>query len=92
MVSTPRYSTAVPNDEGTHALYTVTTYSIEANITSIETRVMELSTGQSTLFSDSDRMQNPQWLTSNQILWLESVKDDDETKLWIGNAIKDTKW
>lgn len=73
-------------------MYTVTTYSIEANITSIEIRVMELSTGQSTLFSDSDRMQNPQWLTSNQILWLESVKDDDETKLWIGNAIKDTKW
>ncbi|KAF2102482.1 dipeptidyl-peptidase-like protein V precursor [Rhizodiscina lignyota] len=86
-IEAPRRSSAVPSDDGTLALYTVSRYSIEARLESKEIRVMNLDTGDSTLFSDDQNVKEPTWFgESNQILWQRSP-EDGSTELWVSNAV-----
>jgi hypothetical protein len=85
LITTPRRSPAVPNPAGSHALYTVSKYSLESHTETKEIRVLNLITAQDTLFSDDERNKDPNWLLDTQILWLREA-DGGSTELWIGTA------
>jgi len=85
LITTPRRSPAAPNPTGSHALYTVSKYSLESHTETKEIRVLYLATGQDTLFSDDQRNKDPSWLIGTQVLWLREA-DDGSTELWIGTA------
>ena len=90
LITAPRRSSALPNDNGTYALFTVSTYSLESHSETVEIKVLNLRTGQTTLFSDDASHKSPQWLVVNQILWLKAT-DGGETQLWVGTAGKEDK-
>lgn len=85
LITAPRRSPATPNASGTHALYTVSTYCLDSHSESREVKIWNIETGVSTLFSDDQSTQAPQWLVRDQILWLKST-DGGDSELWIGTA------
>ena len=90
MIEAPRRTDAVPNDLGTHAIFTVSNYSIEANTGSKETRILDIETGKSKLFSDDEKVEEAQWLINNLLIW-KRKGDGGTSELWIGNGIFDEK-
>lgn len=74
LLSAPRRSSAIPNHDGTLALYSVSTYSFEDHTSSKELRIMDIKTGHSTLFSNDKDAHDAKWLGdgSNAIIWLQS--------------------
>ena len=86
MLSAPRRGTAIPNSEGTLALYTLSEYSFEKHKTAHGLYVLDLSNGSSWLFSNSSEISNAAWLGDrNKIIWLVS-EDDGSTSFAIGDA------
>lgn len=86
LLGTPRRSSAVPNASGTLAVYTQTSYSFESHSKTSEIRVLEISTGKSTLVTNDARASSPQWLgDSDQLVWLTS-KTNGNTSFIIGDA------
>jgi hypothetical protein len=85
LIESPRRSPAVPNDAGTHALFTVSSYSIEAETETIELKVMDLKTKEVRLFSDDKSIREPQWFLDSTIIWLKYV--DNLTEVWVGDAL-----
>lgn len=72
LLSAPRRSAAVPNSDGTLALYTVSTYSFESHKKTKEIRVLGIDDGQSTLITNDENATDPHWLgDGNQIIWLK---------------------
>jgi hypothetical protein len=86
----PRPSPAIPNDSGTHAVYTVSKYTIETNSTSREVRILDIETGTSKLFSDDEKVEEPSWLIGDLLMWKKKA-DGGTTELWIGNGVSDEK-
>lgn len=84
LITAPRRSSATPNANGTYALYTVSSYSLESHTETNEIRVLDLKTGHSTLFSDDANNKEPTWLPGDQIVWLR--RGAIATEIWIGNA------
>lgn len=89
-ISSPRRSPAIPNDNGTLALYTLSTYSFESHSEGKEIRILDLLTGTSTLFSDDSKNQDIVWLQNEQVLWLREG-ERGVTELWCGAAIGEKK-
>lgn len=88
MLSAPRRGTAIPNSEGSLALYTLSEYSFEKKKTSHGLYVLDLANGSSTLFSNLSAVSNAAWLgDGNEILWFVS-EDDGSTSLMVGDATK----
>ncbi|KAB8303279.1 hypothetical protein EYC80_004721 [Monilinia laxa] len=86
LLSSPRRGAAIPNAEGTLALYTVATYSFEKHQSSHELRVINLSNGTSWLFSNSSAISNAHWLgDGSKIIWFVS-EDDGSTSFVVGDA------
>ncbi|MCJ1248114.1 hypothetical protein MMC30_005329 [Trapelia coarctata] len=85
LITAPRRSPGAPSQTGSHALYTVSKYSLESHSETKEIRVLCLATGQDTLFSDDQRNKDPNWLIDTQVLWLREA-DGASTELWIGTA------
>ena len=85
LITTPRRSPATPSPAGSHALYTVSKYSLESHSETKEIRVLNLVTGRDTLFSDDESNKDPNWLLETQVLWLKDA-DGGSTELWIGTA------
>ena len=86
MLSAPRRSSAVPNSEGTLALFTVTTYSFETHSKSSEIRVLDLKSGQSKVLSNDLGASEPVWLGEEDlILWLKGG-EKGTTKLILADA------
>jgi len=85
LITTPRGSPPVPSPDGRLAVYTVSTYSLEAHAETKEIKILNLESGESTLFSDDEKNLSPQWLVENQLLWTRSV-DGGKTALWTGTA------
>lgn len=71
LLSAPRRSAATPNNDGTLALYTVSTYSFHTHSKSAELKVLDIKTGQSTLLSDDSNASDPQWLEGTIAIWLQ---------------------
>lgn len=86
MLSSPRRGAAIPNADGTLALYTVATYSYEEHYNAHELRVMNLANGTSWLFSNSSAISNANWLgDGSKIIWFVS-EDDGSTSFVVGDA------
>lgn len=72
LLSAPRRSAAIPNSSGTHALYSVSTYSFESHSKSSELRLLDISTGHSTLITNNSKASEPTWLgDSDHVLFLQ---------------------
>jgi hypothetical protein len=92
LISAPQRSPATPNKDGTHALFTVSTYSIESNNETKEVKILDLHDKDNaiTTFSDDKAIEEPQWLLGSQILW-KKVKDGGCTELWAAEAVAGDK-
>lgn len=72
LLSAPRRSSAIPNGDGTLALFTVSTYSFQSHSKTGEIRVLDIKTGQSNLLSNELDASEPTWLgDKNLVLWLK---------------------
>ncbi|KAJ6446855.1 tRNA wybutosine-synthesizing protein [Purpureocillium lavendulum] len=92
LLGAPRRSAAVPNDDGTLALYTQSTHSFaDGGSTRAEVRVMDLGIRSSALFSDDDKVHDAVWIPGarDQILYLVSA-DRGSTHVFAGSARNDS--
>lgn len=88
MLSAPRRGSAIPNAEGTLAIYTSSTYNFTTHKRKYSLSVLDLSNGTSWLFSNSSAVSNALWLgNGTTILWLVS-EDDGSSSFNIGDATK----
>lgn len=71
LLSAPRRSAAEPNHAGTHALYTVSTYSFESHRKTTEIRLLDMKTKKSTLITNEEGVSEAHWL-EDEILYLKS--------------------
>ncbi len=85
-ISAPRRSAAVPNKNGTQALYTLSTYNLESHSEGKEIRILDLGTGASSLFSDDARNREVVWLGTEKVLWLREG-ERGRTEVWCGSAV-----
>lgn len=86
MLSAPRRGTALPNSDGTLALYTLSTHSFTKHNNAHGLYVMDLSNGSSWLFSNSSAIGESTWLgDGNIILWTVS-EDDGSMSMLVGDA------
>lgn len=86
LLSAPRRSGASPNSAGNLAVYTVGTYSFESHKKTSEIKVLDISSGQSTLITSEEKTSEPNWLgTSNELLWLKSG-EKGITQIIVGSA------
>ena len=84
-IASPRRSASVPNSTGTYAIYTISKYSFDSHSETNEVRILDLKTGQSTLFSDDASNSGTNWLVDNQVIWTKKA-DGGVTEVWIGTA------
>lgn len=91
LIEAPRRTPAIPNDDGTHAIYTVSTYDLKTHSETREVKILDLETGSSTLFSDDARNGGAKWLIGDSILW-QREGEGGKTDLWIGHAVGDKKY
>jgi dipeptidyl aminopeptidase/acylaminoacyl peptidase len=91
LLSVPRRGPAIPNHDGTLALYSVSTYSFGDHETTKEIWILDVKSGFSTLFTNDSEAHDAQWLGdgTNAIMWLQSgakgvtslmIGDGDEPK------------
>lgn len=86
LLGTPRRSSAIPNASGTLAIYTQTSYSFESHSKTNEIRVLDISTGRSTLITNDPGASDPTWLdNSDRLIWLKA-KSNGNTSFIIGDA------
>jgi len=85
LITAPRGSPPAPSPDGLLAVYTVSTYSLDAHAETKEIKILNLESGESTLFSDDEKNVSPQWLVGNQLLRVRSM-DGGKTALWTGTA------
>lgn len=86
LLSAPRRSAAVPNADGTLALFTVSTYSFESHSKKSELRVLDISTGHSQLLTSESGASEPVWLgDKNLVVWLKGG-EKGKTHLLLADA------
>ncbi|RDL29927.1 Dipeptidyl-peptidase-like protein V [Venustampulla echinocandica] len=86
MLSAPRRGAAIPNADGSLALYSTTTYNFTTHKRKYALSVTHLSNGTSWLLSNSSAVSNANWLgDGNKIVWFES-EDDGSTTIKVGDA------
>lgn len=86
LLSAPRRSAAVPNAEGTLALFSVSTYSFESHSKTSEIRVLDIKNGQSKVLTADLGASEPSWLgEQNLVLWLKGG-EKGTTSLILGDA------
>ena len=81
-----RRSASIPNRYGTKAIYTINkqTPASHANIT--ETRILDLKTNTSALFSNDSTDKEATWLgVGDLVIWMKCA-DHGATEFWIGDA------
>ena len=86
LLSSPRRSPAIANDQGTYALFTVSKYSFQSHLQTQELRILDLISGQSTPYLHGSEVREPCWLgDENKIVWLKSI-GNGSTEIWIGDV------
>jgi len=92
LLSAPRQGPAIPNHDGTLALYSVSTYSFDDHETTKEIQILDIKTGSSYLFTNDSEAHDAQWLGdgTNAIMWLQSGAKGI-TNLMIGDGDEPTK-
>jgi hypothetical protein len=86
LLSAHRRSAAIPNEDGTMALYSVSTYDFERHASSSEIRVLDIEKGQSNVLTSDLNASEPTWLGDNNlVLWLKGG-EKGTTNLEMGDA------
>lgn len=88
LITAPRPSPAIPNDDGTFGLYTVSTYDLETHKEFKEVKILDIKSGKASLFTDDTKNTAFQWLTASLLLW-QRKGDGGKTELWIGHVDKE---
>ncbi len=86
MLSAPRRSTALPNSDGTLALYTTSEYNFTTHEHTYGTWVLETGSGGSTLWSNSSAIGEVHWLGDAGAVFWTVGEDDGTTSFWVGEA------
>lgn len=86
LLSDPRRGPAVPNREGTHALYTVSTHILGGKAKQ-ELRILNIETGKSTQLSSDPRVHNALWVPSTKldVIYLQSA-ENGRTQVLVASA------
>lgn len=86
LLSDPRRGPAVPNRDGTHALYTVSAH-VLGDRTTHEVRILNIKTGNSTRLSNDPRVHDAVWIpgTELDILYLRSA-EKGRTQVMVASA------
>jgi dipeptidyl aminopeptidase/acylaminoacyl peptidase len=84
LLSAPRRSAGVPNDTGSHVLFTVSSYCFDTHSKTDEFRLLNTKTGESTLLLEQS-VDGPTWLDGESFVWLQGGKDG-KTELWCGSG------
>ena len=94
LLSAPRRSAAIPNFDGTLALFTVSTYSFQSHSKASEIRVLDIKTGQSKILSNDLNASEPTWmLDENLVLWLKGgEKGTTELVLADAENLQNKSW
>ncbi|RAK98726.1 alpha/beta hydrolase family protein [Aspergillus ibericus CBS 121593] len=85
LVTAPRVSAAVPNDEGKLALYTFSTYDLDTHTDFSEVKLLDLESGKTTRYSNNPKESSFRWLHKRSLLW-QRESEKKSTELWIGDA------
>lgn len=81
-----RRSAAIPNKQGSKAIYTINTQTPGSHANVTETRITNLVTATSTLFSNDPRDREATWLGKQDlVIWLKDV-ESGATEFWIADA------
>jgi hypothetical protein len=92
LLAAPRRSSAIPNADGSLALFTVSTYSFQTHSKSSEIRVLDIKTGQTKLLSGDLNASEPTWLgEKNFVLWLKRA-EKGTTSLVLADAASGNEW
>jgi hypothetical protein len=93
LLSAPRRSSAIPNQEGTLALFTVSTYSFSSHSKSSEIRLLDIKTGQTNLVTSDAQASEPTWLgEKNLLLWLKGGEKGTTSLLFTDGDNLELKW
>lgn len=88
MLSAPRRSVGLPNDAGTLALYTDSTYNFTSHSRKYGAYVLKIADGSVTQWANTSAVSDFNWLgDGTKIAYLQS-EDDGSTSLYIGDATK----
>ncbi|KAK3986676.1 dipeptidyl-peptidase 5 [Cladorrhinum sp. PSN332] len=71
LLSAPRRSPAIPNSDGTLALYTISTYSFDEHKRSSQIKLLRIGAGQSTTVVDDTGASEPVWIGVNEFIFLK---------------------
>ncbi|KAK4231767.1 dipeptidyl peptidase [Podospora fimiseda] len=71
LLSAPRRSPAIPNSDGTLALYTVSTYSFEEHKRSSQIKLLRIGAGQSATVVEDNGASEPVWVGVNEFIFLK---------------------
>ena len=86
MLSAPRRSAAIPNADGTLALFTVSTYSIQTHKKSSEIRVLDIKNGQAKTLTDDLNASEPVWLGEKNLVLFLKGGEKGTTSLVLADA------
>ncbi|KAL6871324.1 alpha/beta-hydrolase [Trichoderma novae-zelandiae] len=86
LLSDPRRGPAVPNRDGTHALYTISTHTPSGKAKQ-EFRILDIQTGNSTELSSDPRVHDARWIPSTRldVLYLQSA-ENGRTQVRVASA------
>ncbi|KAK2758623.1 hypothetical protein FQN54_003313 [Arachnomyces sp. PD_36] len=88
LIGAPRLSPGIPNAEGTFALYSQQSYSFESHSKSSEIRVVDISSGRTSLITNDSQASNPKWLgDGNKLVWLKE-REDGQTDFIVDDVDK----
>ncbi len=85
LLSISRRGTALPNADGTLALYTTSQHSFDTHKNKYGLWVLDLTNGSSWLFTNSSAVSDPNWLEGNTFVWFVG-EDDGTTSVAVGDA------
>ncbi|MCJ1431673.1 hypothetical protein MMC27_001028 [Xylographa pallens] len=85
-VITPRRTPAVPNSNGTLAIYKQSTYDLHSQQSTFEWRILNLQTGKSLLFTSEESIQDVTWIGDTSLVGALKFEDNGSTRLIIGDG------
>ncbi|KAI1003572.1 Dipeptidyl-peptidase 5 [Podosphaera aphanis] len=86
LLSAPRRSPAIPNKDGTLALFTVSSYSFKTHTKSFEIRIMNVKTGDSLILCSDLKASEPTWLGDRNLLLYLKSGEKGATSLYLADA------
>ncbi|KAK4461269.1 dipeptidyl-peptidase 5 [Cladorrhinum samala] len=87
LLSAPRRSPAIPNCDGTLALYTVSTYSFEEHKRSSQIRLLKIGAGQSNVVVDDTAASEPVWIGSGEFIYLKGGENGTTNIVHVGDIV-----